>query len=113
MLRQRFSGWGYKTDGDGWKLLQERSIQKPGKNYCGTSYGVVRLSGIGAIGLRGRARFTVAPKTAEVLGKGEKMVSRDLVCTIKRDLTNKAYLHVAVTVTVTVTQLAGLEASAG
>ncbi|MDB5770562.1 MAG: hypothetical protein JWM42_936, partial [Burkholderia sp.] len=44
------------------------------------------------------ARFTVPPKTAEVLAKGEKLVSRDLGCTIKRDLTNNAYLHVAVTV---------------
>jgi transposase len=41
--RGRFSGWGYKTDGDGWKLLQQRSIHKPGKKYCGTSYGVVFL----------------------------------------------------------------------
>jgi putative transposase len=47
--RQRFSGWGYKTEGDGWKLLQERSVRKPGKKYCGTSYGAVRLSRIGTI----------------------------------------------------------------
>jgi putative transposase len=70
--RARFSGWGYKTAGDGWKLLQERSTHKPGKKYCGTSYGAVRLSGIGTIGLRGRARFAGTPKTAEVLRKAGK-----------------------------------------
>ena len=58
---QRFSGWGYKTYGDGWKLFQES-----GQN------GRVRLTGIGEIRLRGKGRFTGSPKTAEVIHKSGK-----------------------------------------
>lgn len=70
--RRRFAGWGYKAHGDGWKLLQEHSAFKPGKGYAGTEYGAVRLSGIGSVTMRGRARFAGTPKTAEVLRKGDK-----------------------------------------
>lgn len=58
---QRFGGWGYKTYGDGWKLLQA-----DGK------HGKVRLSGIGEIRIRGKGRFTGTPKTAEVMHKAGK-----------------------------------------
>lgn len=58
---QRFAGWGYKTYGDGWKLLQVDG-----------EHGKVRLSGIGEIRLRGNGRFTGSPKTAEVLHKAGK-----------------------------------------
>lgn len=58
---QRFAGWGYKTYGDGWKLLQS-----DGK------HGKVRLSGIGEIRIRGKGRFTGTPKTAEVIHKAGK-----------------------------------------
>lgn len=67
---KRFTGWGYKAHGDGWKMLQERSLLKKGK-YAGTQYGAVRLSGIGTVGLRGQARFSGTPKTAEVMRKGD------------------------------------------
>lgn len=53
---QRFSGWGYKTYGDGWKLIQAEG-----------RHGQVRLSGIGEIPMRGKGRFTGTPKTAEVI----------------------------------------------
>lgn len=66
---KRFTGWGYKAHGDGWKILEERNILKKGQ-YAGTCYGAVRLSGIGTVGLRGRARFPGTPKTAEVIRKG-------------------------------------------
>lgn len=69
---KRFSGWGYKAHGDGWKLLQERSVTRSGGGYQGTAYNAVRLSGIGTIQLRGKARFHGTPKTAEVLRKGDK-----------------------------------------
>jgi putative transposase len=69
---ERFAGWGYKTHGDGWKLLQEHSVVKPGKGYIGTEYGTVRLSGVGNVAMRGRARFTGTPKTAEVMRKATK-----------------------------------------
>lgn len=58
---QRFNGWGYKTYGDGWKLLQ-----RDGK------HGTVRLSGIGEIRIRGMGRFAGTPKTAEVMHKAGK-----------------------------------------
>lgn len=58
---QRFPGWGYKTYGDGWKLLQSDG-----------RHGKVRLSGIGEIRLRGQGRFTGTPKTAEVIHKSGK-----------------------------------------
>ncbi len=58
---RRFPGWGYKTYGDGWKLLQS-----DGK------HGKVRLSGIGEIRIRGKGRFTGTPKAAEVIHKAGK-----------------------------------------
>ena len=58
---QRFSGWGYKTYGDGWKLIQPEG-----------RHGKIRLTGIGEVPMRGKGRFTGAPKTAEVIRKGEK-----------------------------------------
>ena len=68
--RQRFSGWGYKTYGDGWKLLQPVSYRANGKVRHG--HRAVRLTGIGEIPLRGRARFPGAPVTAEVQHKAGK-----------------------------------------
>lgn len=58
---QRFSGWGYKTYGDGWKLIQSEG-----------QHGKVKLSGIGEIPMRGKGRFTGTPKTAEVIHKAGK-----------------------------------------
>ena len=58
---QRFGGWGYKTYGDGWRL-----IQSDGR------HGKERLSGIGEIRIRGKGRFTGTPKTAEVMHKAGK-----------------------------------------
>lgn len=58
---QRFPGWGYKTYGDGWKLIQPEG-----------QHGKVRLTGIGEVPMRGKGRFTGTPKTAEVIRKGDK-----------------------------------------
>lgn len=55
---QRFAGWGYKTYGDGWKLIQPEG-----------QHGKVRLSGIGEIRMRGKGRFAGTPKTGEVIHK--------------------------------------------
>jgi putative transposase len=68
---KRFSGWGYKAHADGWKLLQAHDKLKAG-GCAGHSYGAVRLSGIGTVSMRGRARFEGEPKTAEVLRRGDK-----------------------------------------
>ena len=58
---QRFAGWGYKTHGDDWKILQP-----DGK------HGRVRLTGIGHVRMRGQGRFTGTPKTAEIVNDGGK-----------------------------------------
>ena len=57
----RFTGWGYKHLGDGWRFhAGER------KNHR------LRLSGIGLIPVRGKGRFAGAPKTCEIVSKGGK-----------------------------------------
>lgn len=68
---QRFTGWGYKTYGDGWKLIQSTTTNKrTGRPEF--KNGKVRLTGMGMIEMRGRGRFTGTPKTAEVLHKAGK-----------------------------------------
>lgn len=59
---QRFSGWGYKTHGDGWRLHAGDKMQ----------HGHVRLSGVGMVKLRGKARTPGEVKTAEVQHKDGK-----------------------------------------
>jgi len=59
---ERFSGWGYKTHGDGWRLHAGEKMQ----------HGHVRLSGVGMVKLRGKARTPGEVKTAEVQHKDGK-----------------------------------------
>jgi putative transposase len=67
----RFPGWGYKTHGDGWRLLSGNHMQ----------HGYVRLSGIGHIRIRGKARTFGVAKTAEILHKaGKWYVSVTIKC---------------------------------
>jgi putative transposase len=71
----RFPGWGYKTHGDGWRLL-------PGE---GMQHGKLRLSGVGFIKMRGKARVLGEPKTAEILHKsGKWYISVTIECQPKR-----------------------------
>ena len=56
---RRFSGWGYKTHGDGWRLI-------PGKRM---RHGRLRLSGVGTVQIRGKARTIGTPKTCEIQHK--------------------------------------------
>jgi putative transposase len=60
---RRFPGFGFKAEGQGYRLLRKQ--QDPSR------YGAVVLSGIGTIGLRGRARFEGKPTSAEVVHKGD------------------------------------------
>ncbi len=53
----RFKGWGYKSHGDGWRLLAGP----------GMKHGKLRLSGLGEVRIRGRARTPGEPKTCEIL----------------------------------------------
>jgi len=58
----RYTGWGYKTHGDGWKLLAGE------KN----KHGFLRLSGIGHLKIRGAAKHLGTPKTCEIQHKQGK-----------------------------------------
>lgn len=56
-----YSGWGYKSHGDGWKL-NTWGVGKAGKRT-----GELSLSGVGMLRIRGRIRNAGAPKTMEIL----------------------------------------------
>jgi putative transposase len=72
---RRFSGWGYKTHGDGWRLQAGDRMQ----------HGYLRLSGVGNIRIRGKARTPGTPKAAEVMHKqGRWYASVTVVCEPKR-----------------------------
>ena len=71
----RFSGWGYKTHGDGWTL-------KAGENM---KNGRLRISGVGEIRIRGKARTPGTPKTMEIMYKrGKWYASVTVLCTPER-----------------------------
>ena len=58
----RYSGWGYKHHGDGFRF-------SPGD---GKRHGRLRLSGIGMIAARGRARTLGDVATCEITRKGDR-----------------------------------------
>ena len=69
-----FKGWGYKTHGDGWKF-----------NVEGKRKASLRLSGIGTIRTRGKARNAGLPKTMEIIRRNDKWyASITIVCKPKR-----------------------------
>jgi putative transposase len=72
---QRFTGWGYKTHGDGWRLHAGEKMK----------HGHIRLSGVGMVKLRGTARQAGTPKTCEILHKaGKWYVSVTIECSPQR-----------------------------
>jgi putative transposase len=77
----RFSGWGYKSHGDGWRLFPGKKMQ----------HGALRLSGVGHIPMRGKARTEGEPKTCEILHKsGTWYVSVTIECQPRRHCGSKA-----------------------
>jgi putative transposase len=54
---RRFSGWGYSYHGNGWRLLAGQQMR----------HGKLRLSGIGVVRIRGKARTCGMPRTMEIL----------------------------------------------
>ena len=56
----RFTGWGYKTYGDGWKLRTKLTNKQ-------FTYDRLHLTGVGDMRIRGQGRFVGSPKTCEVL----------------------------------------------
>lgn len=78
---QRFSGWGYKTHGDGFRLISNETMK----------HGELRLTGVGHIKIRGRARTPGEVKTAEILHKaGKWYLSVTVECEPKRCCGKKA-----------------------
>jgi len=78
---QRFPGWGYKTHGDGWRLFAGKGMQ----------HGCLRLSGVGNIKIRGKARTPGEAKTAEILHKsGKWYISVTVECKPTRSSGKKA-----------------------
>lgn len=72
---RRFSGWGYKSHGDGWRLL-------PGTRM---RHGRLRLSGVGTVKIRGKARTIGEPKTCEIQHKdGRWYASITVECSPQR-----------------------------
>ena len=77
----RFSGWGYKSHGDGWRLF-------PGDK---AKHGQLRLSGVGMLAMRGKARTLGEPKTLEILHKsGKWYASVTIACHPQRTSGTKA-----------------------
>lgn len=72
---RRFSGWGYKTHGDGWRLIPGERMQ----------HGRLRLSGIGTVKIRGKARTMGKAKTCEIQHKdGRWYASITVECSPQR-----------------------------
>ncbi|HSW69972.1 MAG TPA: transposase [Gammaproteobacteria bacterium] len=77
----RYPGWGYKSHGDGWRLFSGKSGQ----------HGKIRLSSVGMISMRGKARTQGDPKTCEILHKsGKWYASITIECQPKRTSGTKA-----------------------
>jgi putative transposase len=71
----RFSGWGYSSHGDGFKFT----------SGDGLGHSTVRLSSVGVVKLRGRARTFGEVKTCEIQRKaGRWYASFSIICTPKR-----------------------------
>jgi putative transposase len=71
----RFSGWGYSSHGDGFRFTPRD----------GDKHGTLRLSGVGVVSLRGRARTVGAVATCEIQRKaGRWYASMSIHCTPKR-----------------------------
>lgn len=69
-----FKGWGYKDHGNGWKF-----------NIDGKRKASLRLSGIGNIHMRGKARNIGLPKTMEVIRRNARWyASVTITCEPKR-----------------------------
>jgi putative transposase len=72
---RRFSGWGYKHHGDGWRLISGPRMR----------HGRLRLSGVGLVKIRGKARTIGEPKTCEIQHKdGRWYASITVACAPRR-----------------------------
>src|SRR5450631_3045370 len=65
----RFSGWGYKSHGDGFRFTPGNGTVSRLKD--GKRHGLLKLSGIGTIKVRGRARTMGEVATCEIARKAD------------------------------------------
>lgn len=65
---QRYPGFGFKAEGQGYRL-HRKADPRPGTKR-GLRFGSVTLSGIGTLAMKGRSRFIGKPTSAEVIRKG-------------------------------------------
>src|SRR5450631_3556613 len=65
----RFSGWGYKHHGDGFRFTPGDG--KVSRLKDGKRHGLLKLSGIGTIKVRGRARTMGEVATCEIARKAD------------------------------------------
>jgi putative transposase len=78
---ERFSGWGYKTHGDGFRFTPRDGFQ----------HGKLRLSGVGIIPVRGRARTPGEVATCEIQRKGARWyASFTIKCEPRREAGTQA-----------------------
>jgi len=78
---ERYSGFGFKAHGDGWKFL-------PGLKG---KHGHLRISGVGHIKIRGKVKHIGDPKTCEIQHKqGKWYASITLACLPARSLGKEA-----------------------
>ena len=81
----RFTGWGYKTHGDGWRFTPDTDHRHRIRN------GTLRISGIGEMRARGRMRTYGIPKTCEIVQEdGRWYASITLLCFPWRETTGQA-----------------------
>jgi putative transposase len=79
--KERFSGWGYKTHGDGFRFYEGDGLK----------HGKLKLAGVGMVKLRGKARTSGEIKRCEILHKQDKWyASVTLACQPKRKSGKKA-----------------------
>ncbi len=78
--KKRFTGWGYKAHGDGFKFA-------PGRNW---KHGVLRISGVGDVKVRGEARTPGQIVSCDIMRKdaGEWHVSLVVACQPHRERTS-------------------------
>ena len=73
--KELFKGWGYASHGDGWKF-----------EVTGKRKASLRISGIGVIKTRGKARTPGIPKTLEIIRRNGKWYAAvTFVCEPKRE----------------------------
>lgn len=73
---EHFRGWGYKTHGDGWRLLAGKGLK----------HGCVQISGVGKVRIRGKARTEGTPKILDIQHRrGKWYASVVIACTPQRN----------------------------